>query len=83
MRDLNADEFLKLMDGAGVDRAILVQAFGAYRYDNNYVADAAAQHPDHASRSLSSMSLKPDAADQLSYWVKDRGVRGLRVVNLY
>ena len=46
VRDLTGEEFLKLMDGAGVDRAILVQAFGAYRYDNNYVADVAAQYPD-------------------------------------
>src|SRR6202051_4571206 len=46
VRDLPAEEFLNLMDGAGVDRAILVQAFGAYKYDNNYVADAAARYPD-------------------------------------
>src|SRR5208283_1839140 len=64
VRDLSAEEFLQQMDGAGVDRAILVQAFGAYRFDNSYVADA----------------LAPDAADKLSYWVRDRGVKGLRVV---
>ena len=80
VRDLNAAEFLKLMDEAGVDRAILVQAFGAYRYDNNYVADAAAQHPDRCVAVAIVDVLKPEAADQLSYWVKDRGVKGLRVV---
>ena len=68
------------MDGAGVDRAILVQAFGAYRYDNNYVADVAAQYPDRFAAVCIVDVLKPDAADRLSYWVKDRGVKGLRVV---
>jgi predicted TIM-barrel fold metal-dependent hydrolase len=46
VRDLPAEEFLNLMDAAKVDRAILVQAFGAYKYDNSYVADAAARYPD-------------------------------------
>lgn len=80
VRDLTGEEFLKLMDGAGVDRAILVQAFGAYRYDNNYVADVAAQYPDRFAAVCIVDVLKPDAADRLSYWVKDRGVKGLRVV---
>ncbi len=80
VRDLTGEELLKLMDGAGVDRAILVQAFGAYRYDNNYVADAAAKHPDRFAAVCIVDVLKPDAADRLSYWVNDRGVKGLRVV---
>jgi len=80
VRDLTGEEFLKLMDGAGVDRAILVQAFGAYRYDNSYVADMAARHPDRFAAVGIVDVLKPDAAAKLSYWVKDRGVKGLRVV---
>jgi hypothetical protein len=46
VRDLTAEEFLTLMDGAGVDRAVLIQAFGDYRYDNIYVDDVAARDSD-------------------------------------
>lgn len=80
VRDLPVEEFLKLMDGAGVDRAILVQAFGAYRYDNSYVADAAARHPDRCVAVCIVDATAADAADKLAYWVKERGVKGLRVV---
>ncbi len=80
VRDLTGEDFLQLMDGAGIDRAILVQAFGAYRYDNSYVADVAARYPDRFAAVCIVDVLKPDAADQLSHWVKDRGVKGLRVV---
>jgi L-fuconolactonase len=80
VRDLTGEEFLKLMDGAGVDRAILVQAFGAYRYDNSYVADVAARYLDRFVAVCIVDALAPDAADKLDYWVNDRGVKGLRVV---
>ena len=80
VRDLPVEEFLKLMDGAGVERAILVQAFGAYRFDNSYVADAAAHHPNRCVAVCIVDATAPDAADKLSYWVNERGVKGLRVV---
>jgi L-fuconolactonase len=80
VRDLSAEEFLALNDAAGVSRAILVQAFGAYRYDNSYVADAAARHPDRFAAVCIVDALKPDASRTLDYWVKERGVKGLRVV---
>jgi len=80
VRDLPVEEFVKLMDGAGVGRAVLVQAFGAYRYDNSYVADAAAQVANRCVAVCIVDAVAPDAADKLSYWVKDRGVKGLRVV---
>jgi predicted TIM-barrel fold metal-dependent hydrolase len=80
VRDLPAEEFLNLMDGAGVDRAILVQAFGAYKYDNSYVADVAAGYPDRFVAVCIVDAIAPDAAHKLDYWVQQRGVQGLRVV---
>jgi predicted TIM-barrel fold metal-dependent hydrolase len=41
-----ADELAALTADAGVDAAVLVQAFGAYSYDNGYVVDAADARPD-------------------------------------
>jgi predicted TIM-barrel fold metal-dependent hydrolase len=78
--NLSAEEFLSLMSHAGVDHAILVQAFGAYKYDNNYVADAAARYPDRFVAVCIVDGLDPEAARKLDYWVDERAVRGLRVV---
>ena len=80
VRDLSAEEFVALNKGAGVERAILVQAFGAYRYDNRYVADAAASYPDRFVGVCIVDALQPDAPQTLDFWVKERGIRGLRVV---
>jgi L-fuconolactonase len=80
VRDLSAEEFIALNDAAGVERAILVQAFGAYRYDNSYVADAAARYPNRFAAVCIVDALRPDAPRMLDYWVNERGVRGLRVV---
>jgi predicted TIM-barrel fold metal-dependent hydrolase len=80
VRDLPAEKFLSLMTDAGVERAILVQAFGAYRYDNRYVADAAAAHPDRFVAVGIIDPLKPDASATLDDCVSRLGIRGLRVV---
>jgi L-fuconolactonase len=80
VRDLSAEDFIVLNDASGVQRAILVQAFGAYKYDNSYVADAAASSPERFVAVCIVDALKPDAPRMLDYWVKERGVKGLRVV---
>ncbi len=42
---VTVEEFAEQSAAAGVERAVLVQAFGAYTYDNAYAAAAAAEHP--------------------------------------
>jgi len=80
VRDLPAEEFLNLMSGAGVDRAVLVQAFGAYRYDNSYVAKSAERYPDRFVAVCIIDPMQPDAPEKLDYCVNQQGIRGLRVV---
>jgi L-fuconolactonase len=80
VRDLSAEDFIALNDAAEVERAILVQAFGAYKYDNSYVADSAARYPERFVAVCIVDALRPDAPRTLDYWVKERGVKGLRVV---
>ncbi|HVN27672.1 MAG TPA: amidohydrolase family protein, partial [Candidatus Binataceae bacterium] len=80
VRDLSVEDFIGMNDASGVGRAILVQAFGAYRYDNSYVVDAAAKYPDRFVAVCIVDALKPDAPRMLDYWVKERGAKGLRVV---
>jgi predicted TIM-barrel fold metal-dependent hydrolase len=45
-RPLDTDHMLAEMDAAGVAKSVLIQASTAYGYDNRYVADSAAAHPD-------------------------------------
>jgi predicted TIM-barrel fold metal-dependent hydrolase len=76
---LTAEEFLALMDGAGVDKATLVQAATVHGTDNSFCAEAAQRYPDRFVAVCTIDILAPDAADRLSYWVEERGCRGLRI----
>jgi len=42
----DAEGLVSVMDGHGVGRAIAAQAIGPYGYDNSYLLNAAAGHPD-------------------------------------
>ena len=67
------------MDNAGVECATLVQPNGTYGLDNSYQCDSAQQY---APRTVAVGILDPaatDAADQLSYWVNERGMTGVRL----
>jgi L-fuconolactonase len=77
--DMSSEMLLELMNAAGIDRAMLVQAHSAYEYDNRYVADAAGVRPDRFVSVCIVDPARPEAPDQLTYWVEQRGVRGLRL----
>jgi predicted TIM-barrel fold metal-dependent hydrolase len=72
------DELLVEMDGAGIDRAVLVQGFSAYQYDNRYTADAAAAHPDRF-RSACIIDVRDDPVAHVRFWVGERGARAIRL----
>ncbi|MEZ4279094.1 MAG: amidohydrolase family protein [Myxococcota bacterium] len=75
----SAEELLVQMDACGVDRAILVQAVGAYTFDNAYAADAARAHP---ARFVSAACIDPladDAIGTLESWIRDAGMQGVRI----
>jgi L-fuconolactonase len=67
---------------AGIDKTVLVQGFGPYVYDNNYAADCGVQHANHFACICIVDQLQKDAPDKLTYWVKERGVRGLRFITI-
>jgi len=75
----NVEDLIAEMDWAGVDCATLVQPNGTYGLDNSYQCDSATQY---APRTIAVGILDPaapDAADQLSYWVHERGMQGVRL----
>ena len=76
---VTAEELLQLMDNAGVDRATLVQAMSAYRFGNDYAADGARQYSQRFTSVCIIDMLAADAADRLSHWVEERGIRGIRI----
>jgi L-fuconolactonase len=78
----SAERLLEQMDEAGVARAVLVQPIGAYAHDCAYAADSAASRPD---RFAGVCSVDPDARDPvatLDHWVRERGMRGIRLFAL-
>ena len=74
----SAEQLLEVMDGAGVDGALLVQAMGAYSYDNAYVVDSAVAYPDRFSSVVIVDMDTPNPAGTLRAWA-ERGARGVRL----
>jgi predicted TIM-barrel fold metal-dependent hydrolase len=78
-RPVTCEGLLAAMDAAGVDQAVLVQPSTAHGFDNRYTADSAAAHPGRLSWVGTLDALAPETPDQLTYWVRERGMGGLRV----
>ena len=75
----DVEDLISEMDQAGVECATLVQPNGTYGLDNIYQCDSAQQY---APRTVSVGILDPaapDAADKLSYWVNEHGMKGVRL----
>jgi predicted TIM-barrel fold metal-dependent hydrolase len=79
---VDAPGLLAELDAAGVDGAVLVQARGAYGYDNSYVADARALAPGRFVNAAVIDMADPGRADALRYWTGERAVLGLRLFNI-
>ncbi|WP_072802564.1 amidohydrolase family protein [Rhodococcoides yunnanense] len=78
-RPVTTDQMIERMDASGIDRSVLVQATTAYGYDNSYVLDSKAQHPDRFLAVGTVDPLRPDAADNLERAVGDGGLDGVRL----
>ena len=75
----DVEDLIKEMDMAGVECATLVQPNATYGLDNSYQCDSAKQY---AERTVSVGILDPaapEAADKLSYWVNEHGMKGVRL----
>ena len=63
---------------ASVDKAVLVQASSAYAFDNSYVADSVAAHPERFTGVFSIDVVRPDAVAKMKHWI-GRGLTGMRI----
>ena len=77
-RPLPAEDLLARMDAAGVAKAVLVQP-GPMLTDNRYVIDSAQQYPDRFATVCVVDEFAPDAAQQIRYWIEERGGSGIRL----
>jgi L-fuconolactonase len=75
---VTVEEYADLMDDAGVGRAVLVQAYGAYGHDNGYVVDAAASRPDRFA-SVVIIDMDHDPAGTLRAIAEHDRVGGVRL----
>jgi L-fuconolactonase len=73
-----ADEYVGLMEDAGVDGAVLVQAVGAYSFDNRYVVDAARAHRGRLA-SVCALDMDRQPAAELRRLAEEHGVSGVRL----
>ncbi|HEY2303138.1 MAG TPA: amidohydrolase family protein [Acidimicrobiales bacterium] len=79
---VTAEQLVEALDAGGVAGAVVVQAKGAYGFDNSYAADAQALAPGRlVSASIIDME-SPNRLDQLNYWAADRGMLGTRLFDI-
>lgn len=77
-RPTTYEQLIAAMDDANVTKAAIVQASTCYGFDNTYVADAVAAHPERFTGVFSVDVLAPDAPEKIKYWV-GKGLTGLRL----
>jgi L-fuconolactonase len=79
---VTAEELVEALDAGNVAGAVVVQAKGAYGFDNSYAADARAVAPSRlVNASIIDMEA-PDRVDQLTYWATKRGMLGTRLFDI-
>lgn len=77
---LTVESLIEMMDQCGIDRALLVQTYFTYHFDNSYMIDCALAHPDRFLSVCVIDQLAADAPDLLSELVQTHGVSGLRMM---
>jgi len=76
--EISPELLAQYLDEHKIDRAVLVQPVYPGE-DNSYVADAARRQPERFAAVCVVDPRRPDAAERLRYWVRERGCCGLRL----
>lgn len=77
-RSVTLEELISAMDDAGVDKAAIVHSSTTYGFNNDYVVDAVAAHPDRFTGVFSVNVTEPDAAQRMREWYA-KGMTGMRI----
>ncbi len=77
-RAVDGDLLTARMNGAGVSKAVLVQFAHVHGYDNSYVVDVAAEHPERFVAVGVIEANDPNVSATMNRWA-DRGAAGFRL----
>ncbi|HEY6259783.1 MAG TPA: amidohydrolase family protein [Xanthobacteraceae bacterium] len=77
-RSVTLEELLAAMDEGAVDKAAIVHSSTTYGFNNDYVVDAVAAHPERFTGVFSVNVTEPDAPDRMRYWY-GKGMTGMRI----
>ncbi|WP_399892836.1 amidohydrolase family protein [Streptomyces sp. BBFR51] len=78
-RPVTTEDMAAHMDEAGILQSVLVQATTAYGYNNSYVLDSAAAHPERFLAVGTFDPLADAAADRLARAVRGTSLAGVRL----
>jgi len=70
------------MDRHGCTHSVLVQVI-YHGWDNSYVADCVKRYPERLKAHGLIDPTDPQVADKLEYWIKERGLHGMRFSPIY
>ena len=77
--DAPAELLIQQMEASGVDKAVLVQPSN-YGFDNRYLATCLRRYPGRFAGVARIDPVDVSAPSRLAFWVKEHGIRGLRLV---
>ncbi|MEV0163895.1 amidohydrolase family protein [Nonomuraea fuscirosea] len=77
---MTAERLLAALDANGLSAAVAVQRAHVYGYDNSYVVDAAARHPDRLRAMCVIDARASDAAKTVRRWA-ERGAVAMRLTS--
>jgi L-fuconolactonase len=77
-RSVTLEELVAAMDEARVDKAAIVHSSTTYGFNNDYVVDAVAAHPERFTGVFSVNVTRPDAPERMRYWY-GKGMTGMRI----
>jgi L-fuconolactonase len=80
--DFTGEMLIADLDRTGIERALTVQGYHTYHFDNSYAIDVALAFPQRLQSVVVIDHLQPDAPDLLTELVEKRGVRGLRMMKV-
>jgi len=78
--EATGDQTVAVLDGSGVDGAILVSAFTMYRYDASYALEVRKRHPGRFALVKPVDPANPAVADVIAEWKRTPGAVGVRML---
>ena len=80
--NFSGEALIKAMNENGIDRALVVQAYHTYKFNNAYAIDVALKYPDRMQSVVVIDQTLPDAPDLISDLAENKGVRGVRLMRV-